>query len=181
MSGPVPNDLRLIAAADDRWGLGRQGGLLARISPDLRRFKELTLGHTVILGRKTLSTFPQGRPLAGRENIILSRDQSFQTPGARIAHSLEELWTMLAGLKAGEPVFVCGGAQIYAQLVPYCRLAHITRVRGDFQADCHLLPLDREAAWQLTQRGELQSWQGWYYSFDEYQRIGSQGSSNQLI
>ena len=91
-----------IVAADRNWGIGRDGDQLCYIPADLKRFQALTTGHAVVLGRRTLSTFPGGRPLKGRRNLILSRDPAFRPEGAEVFRDLESLldadpaWTLAA-------------------------------------------------------------------------------------
>ena len=98
----------LIAAVDQNWAIGYQNKLLARISPDLKRFKALTLGHPVLLGRKTLETFPGSKPLPGRQNYILSTNPDYKVENAVVLHSLEE-----ARAVCPADTFVIGGAQVY--------------------------------------------------------------------
>ena len=101
-----------IVAADRNWGIGRDGDQLCYIPADLKRFQALTTGHAVVLGRRTLSTFPGGRPLKGRRNLILSRDPAFRPEGAEVFRDLESL---LAAAPAD--AFVIGGGQVYRQLL----------------------------------------------------------------
>lgn len=140
-----------IAAVDKNWAIGRNGTLLCHISADLKRFKALTLGHPVILGRKTLATFPGGRPLPGRQNMILSRDPSFQAEGAEVFSSVEAL------LAAAPPdSFVIGGQSVYRALLPYCQRAYITKIFHRFPADAWFPDLDNDPHWQLeTQEAPL--------------------------
>ena len=93
------------------WGIGRHGELLVAISADLRRFRQLTQGKTVILGRKTLATFPGGRPLKNRRNLILSHDPAFQVEGAEVVHSLPELLQAIQKVPE-EQLCVIGGAAV---------------------------------------------------------------------
>ena len=81
--------MKFIAAVDSKWGIGKNGRLLIRISEDQRNFRETTMGHVVVLGRKTLEEFPGGRPLKGRTNIILSRNRDYSVDGAVVVHSLD--------------------------------------------------------------------------------------------
>lgn len=104
------------------WGIGRHGELLVAISADLRRFRQLTQGKTVILGRKTLATFPGGRPLKNRRNLILSHDPAFQVEGAEVVHSLPELLQAIQKVPE-EQLCVIGGAAVYEMLLPYCNTA----------------------------------------------------------
>lgn len=143
--------MNLIAAVDERWGLGRQDELLARVPQDLRRFKALTLGGTVVLGRKTLQTFPHAAPLPGRDNIILSADPDFSCHNATIARSVPALLHLLE-TRPPQSVWSIGGASVYRQLLPYCRLAYITHFLADLQADCFLPALDASPSWRLLEK-----------------------------
>ena len=129
--------MKLIVAVDRSWAIGREGDQLLYLSADLRRFKELTLGGTVILGRKTLATFPGGRPLKGRRNLILSRSPDFAPEGAEVFRSVEEL---LAA--APEDSFVIGGESVYRALLPYCTTAYVTKIDAAFPADRFFPDLD---------------------------------------
>ena len=101
-----------IVAVDARWGIGRDGGLLFRISADLRRFKALTMGHTVVMGRRTLQSLPGGRGLPGRRNLVLSRQGDLVPKGAEVFHEVQPMLDA-----AGEDAFVIGGAQVYRLLL----------------------------------------------------------------
>jgi dihydrofolate reductase len=126
----------MIAAIDRNWGIGRDGGLLVHIPEDMRHFRHTTEGAAVILGRATLRTFPGGRPLKGRENIVLSRDPALAVPGARVCHNLDEALRAARDCEAaGRRVFVIGGADVYAQLAPYCAGAVLTELDAVFPAD----------------------------------------------
>ncbi len=115
--------MNLIAAVDLNWAIGRDGDQLCYIPADLKRFQALTTGHPVILGRKTLATFPGGRPLKNRRNLILSRDSAFAPEGAEVFRSLE-------ALRAAAPAdsFVIGGESVYAALLDWCDTAYITKI-----------------------------------------------------
>ena len=106
---PVDFKLKLVACVDKNFGLGREGKLLFRIPEDLKNFRRLTLGHTIIFGRKTLATFPNQKPLDGRRNIILSRTLE-KVSGAEVVGGVEELFDVL---DAAEENFVIGGAEVF--------------------------------------------------------------------
>lgn len=148
--------MKLIAAVDKNWGIGYQGNLLARISEDQKHFRNLTTGNVVVLGRKTLSGFPGGRPLKNRTNIILTRQPDFSAGDALIAHSLEELTETL---KSFDPdrIFICGGASLYVQLLDYCHEAVITKIDQTYPADAYFPDLDRNPAWQLSSESEIKN------------------------
>ena len=120
----------LIVAVDQNWAIGKDGEQLLYLSQDLKRFKALTLGHAVILGRRTLSTFPGGRPLKGRRNLILSTTPDFAPEGGEVYPSLDAL---LAAAPAD--AFVIGGAQVYRLLLPACRRLYVTQIDADGGAD----------------------------------------------
>lgn len=138
--------MELIVAADRNWAIGKDGDQLAYISEDLKRFKALTMGHPVILGRKTLATFPGGRPLKGRRNLILSRDPGFHPEGAEVYANMEALLTA-----APEDSFVIGGASVYRALLDTCETAHVTRIDHEFPADTWFPNLDENGNWELAQ------------------------------
>ena len=140
--------MNLIVSVDENWGIGKDGQLLAHVSADLRRFKELTLGHVVVMGRRTLYTLPKQQPLSGRQNIILTTHRDFDCPGASVVHTLAELFSLLCTWKE-EEIFVIGGESVYRQLLPYCRYAYITRFQTIFDADCFFPALTEESGWKL--------------------------------
>lgn len=139
--------MNLIAAADQNWGIGHHGRLLCHLPADLRRFKELTCGKIVVMGRATLLSLPEGRALTGRRNIVLSRGH-FTAADCLVVGSIHELLTELARYHADD-VFVIGGASLYRELLPYCGRAYITRLAAVFPADRHLPDLDQLLGWQL--------------------------------
>ncbi|MGI6084906.1 MAG: dihydrofolate reductase [Acetivibrionales bacterium] len=148
------NDLILIASADKNWGLGKDNKLLIRIPEDLKRFSEFTRGNVIVVGRKTLESFKDKKPLSDRINIVLTRDKNYFCEGAVIVHSVEELFNAIE--KIHKKIFVCGGATIYKQLLPYCESALITQFDGEFDADTYLVNLDNERGWIKTDLGEWQ-------------------------
>lgn len=158
--------MNAIAAVDERWGIGYQGELLARVSADLRRFKALTLGHPVILGRKTLATFPGGRPLPGRDNLIMSTTMDAAPEGARVFRDLDSLLRA-----ARSDSFVIGGETVYRQLLPYCDTAYLTLFHRTFEADAFFPDLDADPAWFLAEEeGPFQTEDGLTYTFRTYRR-----------
>lgn len=143
--------MKLIVAVDNNWGIGYRGELLCRISADLKNFREETLGKTVILGSKTLSTFPGGRPLKNRRNIILSRNKALSIENAELAHSAEEAIS-LSGL--GDDVVVIGGESIYRLFLPYCDTAIVTKFERTFESDAFFPNLDESDEWTRYSESE---------------------------
>ena len=144
--------MNAIVNVTETWGIGQDNRLLLTISSDLRRFRQLTTGRTVILGRKTLETFPGGRPLRGRRNLILSGNPSFYVNGATVVHSLSDL---REAVLPGEPLSVIGGASVYELLLPYCDTAYVTKTFVDVPADRFFPNLDTLPGWVLENASEI--------------------------
>jgi len=144
--------MELVVAVDRGWGIGNKGELLCRVSADLKSFRALTSEKTVILGSKTLSTFPGGRPLKNRRNLIFSRRPDYAVEGAEVVHSVKELFSLLT---PEETAVVIGGESIYRLLLPYCQVAYVTRFDGDFEKDAFFPDLDSDLAWVLAEEGEV--------------------------
>lgn len=139
----------LIAAVAKDGGIGREGQLLFRLPEDLHRFKALTMGGTLVMGRATLDSLPGGRPLPGRRNVVLTRDESFRREGVEAVHSVEQLLSLLNGVV---PVWVIGGASVYEQLLPLCEALYLTEVDAVVPADRFLRWNEEE--WTITDRSE---------------------------
>jgi len=159
--------MNCIVNVAENWGIGRDGRLLVSISEDLRRFRALTTGRAVILGRRTLATFPGGRPLKNRTNLILSSDPSLAVEGAVVVHGLAEL---AAACRAYPPEDLCviGGASVYALLLPYCDTAHVTRTFLTPPADRFFPDLDAAPGWTLADASDVREENGVRYQFLEY-------------
>jgi dihydrofolate reductase len=127
----------IIVATDEQGGIGRDGELPWRLPEDLKRFKALTLGKPVVMGRKTWDSI--GKPLPGRQNIVVTRQPGLLIPGATVVDSLQAAFAA-----AGEAAEICviGGAEIYRLALPYASLVHLTRVHATVKADTHFPPLD---------------------------------------
>lgn len=161
--------MNLIAAVDSKWGIGNRRQLLVQIPADQKLFRQETTGKVIVLGHRTLETFPQGMPLAGRTNIILSRDPAFRVKGATVVHSIEELLEELKAYKS-EDVYVVGGESIYQQLLPFCDTAHLTIIDHIYEADAHFPDLSSDEDWVRTQESDEQTYFDLTYTFVKYQR-----------
>jgi len=144
----------LIVSVDENWAIGNKGDLLFRVSDDLKNFKRLTTGKTILYGDKTMATFPKGKPLPNRENIVLAADPDFSAEGAETVHSLEEL---LAVVREKEEVYVVGGASVYKLMLPYCKRAIITHFHSAKEADVFFPDLSKLPNWTMTEQGELRA------------------------
>ena len=161
--------MRMIAAADRKWGIGKDGKLLVSIPADMKYFQAQTTGHTVIMGRKTLESFPGGKPLKNRRNIVLTRQKDFFCEGAEIAGSVEEVLEMIRDTSSDE-VYCIGGAEIYRQFLPHCDTALITRLDHVYDSDAYFPDLDQDPEWELTEESDEQVFFDLTYHFCIYRR-----------
>lgn len=164
------NNMILIAAVDKNWGIGKDNKLLKRIPEDLKRFSELTKGNIIIVGRKTLESFKDKKPLPDRVNVVMTMDPNYNCEGAIIVHNLEELSNYIDCSAA--TVYVAGGESIYNLLLPYCSKALITKIEGEFEADAHLVDLDETFGFKKTFESEWQkSSAGIRFKYVDYVRM----------
>ena len=140
--------MKFIAAVDKNWAIGNKGRLLARISEDQKNFRKETMGHVVVLGRKTLEEFPGGKPLKGRKNIILSRNSEYSVPDAVVVHSIDELFKEIAGYESDD-VYVIGGQTVYDVLITYCDEGIVTKIDKAYDADAFIQNLDSMDNWYI--------------------------------
>ncbi len=162
--------MNIIVAADRNWGIGRNNSLLVSIPADMKFFREETTGKVVVLGRKTLATFPNGLPLRDRTNLILSRNPDFHINGAQVLHSLEDLLEELKHYDSSE-IYVIGGESIYRQMLPYCDTVHVTRIDYAYEADSYFPNLDEMPDWTVTASSDEQTYFDLEYTFVKYERI----------
>ena len=162
LSAPYP--LELIAACDEVGGIGRNGQLLTHCAEDMAHFRRTTMGGILVMGRRTMESLPERRPLAGRENIVLSRTVE-HAEGFHIVADVSALWMLLGRLvsEMPRPIFAIGGAACYRLLLPYVCRAHVTRLTGDYGADVFLPPLDGFVRTE-SRRGE-------HCIFEIYERV----------
>ena len=161
--------MNIIVAVDNHWAIGNRNELLVRIPNDHKHFREETTGKVVVLGRKTLATFPQGMPLQNRTNIILSKDTKFQVKGAEVVHSVEELLEELKTYDS-EDVYIIGGESIYRQLLPYCDVVHVTKIDHVYEADTYFPNLDEMEEWEITEDSDELTYFDLAYQFLKYER-----------
>lgn len=147
--------MNLVVAVDNNWAIGNKGDLLAHVRADLKEFARLTTGHVVILGSKTLSTFPGGRILKDRTNIVLSSRTEYNPEGAIMARSFEDLKKILENYDSDD-VFVIGGASVYKELLPLVDTCFVTKFDKSFEADAFFPNLDESGEWKMVYRGPEQ-------------------------
>lgn len=163
--------MNMIVAVDNNWAIGNKNQLLISIPNDHKHFREETRGKVVVLGRKTLSTFPQERPLDNRVNIILSRNENYSVKGAVIAHSLEDLLLKLKDYDDRD-VYVIGGEMTYKEMLPYCNTVHVTKIDREYQADTYFPNLDKLPEWSIVAESDEQTYFDVTYQFLQYERKG---------
>lgn len=161
--------MNIIAAVDNNWAIGSKNELLIRIPNDHKHFREETTGKVVVLGRKTLETFPQGLPLKNRTNIILSSRLDYQVKDAVVVHSIDELLEELKKYR-DEDIYIIGGESVYRQMLPYCNVAHITKIDHEYEADAYFPDLDRDDEWEITADSDEQTYFDIPYQFVKYER-----------
>lgn len=166
--------MNMIVTVDNNWAIGSKGGLLVRIPNDHKNFRQETAGKVVILGRKTLETFPQGMPLQNRTNIILSTNPDYKVKDAIVVHSKEELFKELSKYQDDE-IYIIGGESVYRMMLPYCDVAHVTKIDHIYEADAYFPNLDEMDEWEITNDSEEQTYFDIAYQFVKYERKTQKG------
>ncbi len=161
--------MNIIASADNNWAIGKNNELLIRIPQDMKRFRQMTTGNVVVMGRKTLESFPNQAPLKERVNIVLTSNPNYEVKGAVIVHSLDELQEELQKYNS-EDIYVIGGDSIYRQMLDLCDTAYITKIDYAYEADAHLPNLEEDPAWSLTEESEEQTYFDVIYTYQTYKR-----------
>ena len=157
--------MNLIAAVDNKWGIGYKNKLLISIPDDMKCFKEITMGKVCVIGRKTLESLPGGRPLSGRVNIVLTADSTYKKNDVIVVNSVEAAIEKLNDYDTKD-VFIIGGESIYEQFMPYVDTAYITYIDYAYQSDKHLPNLDKLSQWKLVKESEEQT----YFDVEYYYR-----------
>lgn len=147
--------MKLVVAVDKEWGIGYKGDLLARVRADLINFRDLTSGKIVILGSNTLATFPGGKALKNRTNIVLHPSEEYHPEDTTVVHSIEHLLEEIKKYNTDD-VFVIGGASVYKQMLPYCNTAYVTKFDKSFEKDVYFPNLDEDENWEMVSKGETQ-------------------------
>lgn len=161
--------MNLIVAVDRNWAIGKDNKLLVSIPDDMKFFRETTSGKVVVMGRKTLESFPNGKPLKNRVNIVLTRDNNYQVKDAIIVHSKEELNAELTKYNSDD-IYIIGGESIYRMMLDECDRAFVTYVDYAYDADTYFPNLDDNSKWKLAEESEEQT----YYDIEFYFRTYTQ-------
>ena len=171
-------DLKMILACDNKWGIGVNNDLLSHIPEDLKFFREKTYGGLIIIGRKTADSFPGGKALKGRINVMISATENSRD-GYIIVRDLQELFSLLeTGVYKGKSlsfnrdrIYVSGGGTIYSQLLPYTDTVILTKMDAVFEADTFFVNLDEDKSFEMTSESEIMIENGIKYKWCEYKRV----------
>ncbi|MGE4213419.1 MAG: dihydrofolate reductase [Anaerotignaceae bacterium] len=160
----------MIVAADEKWGIGINGDLLTPLPEDMKFFREKTRDSVIIMGRKTLLSFPNGKPLKNRVNIVITTDKNFSEEGCIVCHNIEEA-VLISKNYTDKDVFVVGGGTVYRQMLKYCDTAYITKLYKTFdEADTFINNLDIMEEWVVAEESELKEYDGLNFRFVTYKR-----------
>ena len=140
--------MNIIVAVDKNWAIGKDNKLLVSIPADMKMFRQETTGKVVVMGRKTLESFPNGLPLKNRTNIVLTGNKDYNVKDAIIVHTVEELLEEIKKYPS-EEVYCIGGDSVYKQLLPYCDTAHVTKIDFAYEADSYFPNLDEMPEWKV--------------------------------
>ena len=163
--------MNLIVAVDAKWGIGKDGGLLASIPGDMKYFRETTTGKVVVMGRKTLESMPGHKGLPKRVNYVMTGHRDFEAPGCIIVNTEEELLEEL-GKYDRDDVFIIGGESIYRRFYKRCDKCYITKMEADLGADRSMPDLDEDPDFEVTWKSEPHEENGIRYTFYLYENTG---------
>lgn len=162
--------MNLLVTADENWAIGKGSQVSIRIPRGQKLFMEETAGKVIVMGRKTFQTIYQGLAVQGRINIVLSENRTLQIKGVTVVHSVAELLEEIAQYPT-EDVYVVGGESIYRQLLPYCTVAHVTKLDHAYAADKYIENLDKSSQWKLTADSDEQTYFDIAYEFRKYEKV----------
>ena len=159
--------MNMIVAVDSNRAIGHKGKLLVSIPEDMQFFRRETTGKVVVMGRKTLESFPNGLPLKNRVNVVITKDKEYNVKDAIICHSIEEALEVLKQYN-DEDIYVIGGESVYRQFLPYCSVAHVTKINYSYDADTYFPNLDEMDEWTIEEISVDRSYFDLEYEFVKY-------------
>jgi dihydrofolate reductase len=162
--------MQAIVNVTENWAIGRENRLLFPLKADLRRFKELTMGHAVVMGRRTLESLPGKKGLPGRRNLVLTTNPDFTAPGVEVVHT-----PLQAVFATGTEDFCIGGESVYRQMLPYVGTVHVTKINLAPSSDSYFQNLDRDPAWHCADCSPWMEEDGVSYCFCTYVRRSQEG------
>ena len=161
--------MNILVTVDERWAIGNNDKLLVQIPKNQKLFMEETAGKVLVVGRKALQTFPQGMPLQGRTTIVLSENKELKIKGATVVNSLDALLKELKKYPE-EDIYIAGGESVFTQLLPYCKVVHVTKVDNVYAANKYFPNLDKDPEWVMTADSDEQTYFDIAYEFMRYER-----------
>ncbi len=161
--------MNLIVAADSRWGIGKNGGLLADLPTDMKYFREHTRNRVVVMGRRTLESLPGKKGLPKRVNFVLTSNADFEAERCTVVHSEDELWEALSKYEPDE-VFLIGGATLYNRFYKYCDKLYVTKIDADLGADTFIVDFDKDPDFEIISESEPVTENGLTYRFVIYKK-----------
>ena len=162
--------MNLIVEVENKWARGYKNDLLISKHDDMKFFRETTTGNVIIMGRKTLNSFPNGRPLKNRVNIVITKDTNFKADGAIVVNSIEEA-VKEAEKYNDKEAYVIGGGSIYEQMLPYCDTAYVTYIDNSYSADTFIPNLDKLTdEWYIADESDECTYFEIEYYFRTYKR-----------
>ena len=169
--------MNMIVAVDSNWAIGHKGKLLVSIPEDMQFFRRETTGKVVVMGRKTLESFPNGLPLKNRVNVVITKDKEYNVKDAIICHSIEEALEVLKQYN-DEDIYVIGGESVYRQFLPYCSVAHVTKINYSYDADTYFPNLDEMDEWTIEESSDERTYFDLEYEFVKYVKKQLTGRNN---
>lgn len=163
--------MNLIVSADNNWGIGCNNDLLYKIPADMVFFKNMTINKVVVMGRNTLSSLPNSKPLKNRTNIVVTSQKDLKADGCVVLNSVEDVLKYIKKFKEDE-VFIIGGECVFKEFLPYCKYAYITRIDSEKKADKFFPNLDKLKNWKMVEKSEPQNFEGLEYSYCKYENVG---------
>ncbi len=161
--------MNIIVAVDSNWAIGKNNQLLVSIPADMKMFRQETTGKVVVMGTKTLESFPNGLPLKNRTNIVLTGNKNYKVNGATVVHTVDELLEEVKKYPSDQ-VYCIGGDSVYKLLLPYCDTAHVTRINFAYEADRYFPNLDEMPEWKITATSDEQTYFDLEYEFVKYEK-----------
>ena len=165
--------MNAIVACDRNWGIGKNNDLLVKIPGDMKYFREKTRNSIIIIGRKTLESFPGAKPLPYRTNIVLTRNRQYENDECIVCHDVDELNGKIDELLKEEPgrdIYVCGGGEIYRMLIHMCDEVLVTKVDVEMEAETFFPDMDADPAFEMTWEGDEREELGMKYRFTKYEK-----------
>lgn len=162
--------MKLIVAVDKNWGIGYKNNLLVSIPEDMKFFRETTTGNVVIMGRKTLESFPNKKPLKNRINIVITKNKDYKVEDAIVVNSIEAALEEAKNYDTDD-VYVIGGASIYKNMLEYCDTAYVTYIDHSYAADTFIPNLDKMDDWKMEEESDENTYFDLEYYFRKYKRV----------